>query len=47
MQLAAVTSYGWNIIDGILTMDWDSTENITAVNERVLLLTKGCKCKTG
>jgi len=47
MQLAPVTSYGWNIIDGILTMDWDSTENITAVKKRVLLLTKGCKCKTG
>ena len=47
MEVAEITSYGWNVIDGILSIDWDSDENQTEVNERVLLLTKGCKCKTG
>ena len=40
-------SYGWNLKDEVLTIDWDSAENISAVEERVMLLTKGCKCKTG
>ena len=26
---------------------WDSTENMTAIRDRVALLMKGCKCKTG
>ena len=47
MEVAEITSYGWNVIDGILSIDCDSDENQAAVNERVLLLTKGCKCKTG
>ena len=47
MQVADITSCGWNVIDGILSIDWDSNENQATVNERVLLLTKGCKCKTG
>ena len=47
MQVADVTHCGWNVTDGILSIDWDSAENQAAVNERVLLLTKGCKCKTG
>ena len=47
MQVADITSCGWNVIDGILSIDWDSDENQATVNERVLLLTKGYKCKTG
>lgn len=47
LQLATITSYGWNIVDDVLIIDWDSEENQAAVNERVVLLTKGCKCKTG
>ena len=47
MQLLPITSYGWNLKDEVLTIDWDSAENISAVKERVMLLTKGCKCKTG
>jgi hypothetical protein len=47
MQVADITTCGWNVTDGILSIDWDSDENRAAVNERVLLLTKGCKCKTG
>ena len=47
MQVANITSHGWNVVDDNLTIDWDSNENQTAVNERVLLLTIGCKCKTG
>ena len=46
-NIYAITSYGWNLKDEVLTIDWDSAENISAVEERVMLLTKGCKCKTG
>ncbi len=47
MQVADITTCGWNVTDGILSIDWDSDENQAAGNERVLLLTKGCQCKTG
>ena len=47
MQVATITNFGWNLADNVLTIDWDSAENQAAVNERVLLLTKGCHCKTG
>ena len=47
MSVAILTSYGWHNTDGILSVDWDSLENQTAVRDRVFLLTKGCKCKTG
>ena len=46
MELADITSYGRKVISGTLSVDWDSDENLAAVNEKVLLLTKGCKCKT-
>ena len=35
------------MINGTLSIDWDSDANQAAVNERVLLLMKGCKCKIG
>ena len=47
MQVANINSYGWKVVDDTLAIDWDSAENQAVVNERVLLLTKGCKCKTG
>lgn len=34
---------GWKVVDNILAIEWDSAENQAAINERVLLLTKGCK----
>ena len=43
MQVANITSYGWNVIDNIIfSIDWDSDENRAAINKRVLLLTKRC-----
>ena len=47
MVLQPLNSHGWTIDDGHLTIDWDSMENIKAIQDRVSLLTKGCKCKTG
>ena len=47
MQVADITSCGWNVIDGILSIEWDSDDNQAAISERILLLTKGCKCRTG
>ena len=47
LEVAPITNYGWNVINDVLTIDWESDENRTAVSERVLLLTKGCRCKTG
>ena len=39
-----IIAHGWQIRDGI---DWDSSNNIAAVRQRVSLQTKGCKCATG
>ena len=47
MTLQPLTNFGWIVEQGNLCIDWDSHENITAVNERVFSLLKGCKCKTG
>ena len=48
MCLRDVTSYGWKLnTDGVLTIDWDSECNVTSIERRVFLLTKGCKCKGG
>ena len=47
MVLQPLTCHGWHIHEDNLTIDWDSVENIKAIRERVSLLTKGCKCKTG
>jgi hypothetical protein len=47
MTLLPITQYGWKLTDERLTVDWDSEENIQAVNERVAGLLKGCHCKTG
>ena len=47
MQLADLASWGWKVNNDVLYIDWDSDENQSLVRERVQLLTKGCKCKTG
>ena len=47
MKLAPLTMYGWNKTDGVLSIHWDSIENMAAIRDRVALLMKGCKCKTG
>ena len=47
MTLLPITQYGWKLTNEGLTVDWDSKENIQAVNERVARLLKGCHCKTG
>ena len=46
-SIADITSCGWNVIDGILSIDLDSDENQAAVNARILLVRKRCKCKIG
>ena len=49
MLLLPMTSYGWCMNDGTLTVtvEWDTEANIKAIKERVDVLTKGCKCATG
>lgn len=47
MVLKPLSLYGWKVIDNSLTIDWDSAENMAAVQQRVESLTRGCKCRTG
>ena len=47
MELAELTSWGWKVNNEQLSIDWDSSENLSTIKERVQLLTKGCKCKSG
>lgn len=47
LQLAPLTSFGWNLVDDVLKIEWDSSDNIAMVKERVGSLTKGCKCRSG
>lgn len=47
MELMPLSEFGWLIDGDSLTIHWDSAENVTAVQQRVASLLKGCKCKTG
>ena len=47
MHLADLASWGWKVENELLSIDWDSDDNQSLVRERVQLLTKGCKCKSG
>ena len=47
MDLAPLTSCGWQLNQQRLCIEWDSSENIKVVNERIDALLKGCKCGTG
>jgi len=47
MEVKPMTDYGWMNSEGNLVIEWDSDDNIQAIQQRVRLLTKGCKCATG
>ena len=47
MEVMPVADYGWKIAYGKLAIDWDAIENTRAIQRRVGMLTKGCKCGTG
>ena len=47
MNLALLTNFGWSETGSGIAIDWDSEDNLQAVQQRILMLTKGCKCKTG
>ena len=47
MELQPLEQFGWKIVGDSLTMEWDSEENIDAVQQRVSTLLRGCKCRTG
>lgn len=38
---------GWKVDSNSLAVDWDSEENLIQVRTRVMLIKKGCGCKTG
>ena len=42
-----LTDYGWMVVEGKLSVEWDSPSNMDEVQERVAGLLKGCGCKTG
>ena len=45
--LKDLTSHGWLRREDNLVIDWESEGNVKAIEQRVALLTRGCKCKTG
>lgn len=47
MTLKPMTDYGWAIVNGNLTVQWDTEENLKAIQDRMMILTKGCTCATG
>ncbi len=47
MQLEPLSEYRWAFKNGSLTMEWDTTQNIERIHNRLQALTKGCKCATG
>ena len=46
LTLLDLTNYGWKIVEGKLVCDWVSSENQTAIRERVALLFRGCSCSS-
>ena len=38
---------GWKLNNSELSIDWDSDENVTQIQQAVALIKKGCGCKTG
>ena len=42
-----IINYGWKIKDDTLTIEWDTEKNIQSIRDRILILTKGCKCASG
>ncbi len=47
LSLTPISSYGWTVTEGQLSIVWDTTGNIQAIHDRVATLLKGCKCATG
>ncbi len=47
MRLEPIAEYGWTIEGSTLAIDWDSSSNVEAIKQRVMVLTRGCKYKTG
>ena len=48
MTLLPLDGNGWlRVSDEELAIDWDSQDNIQRVRDRVSLLLKGCRCKSG
>ena len=46
LTLLDLTQYGWKVVEGRLVCDWESSENQTAIRERVGLLFRGCSCSS-
>ena len=38
LEVAPITNYGWNVINDVLTIDWESDENRTAAHRNGQLL---------
>ena len=47
MTIEEPQDHGWKYKGDELIVEWDSEENTSRVQERVQLLTRGCKCCTG
>ena len=47
MSTAIVSDYGWKINNSVLTIKWDTDDNMKRIQERISSLVKGCKCVTG
>ncbi|CAC5386182.1 unnamed protein product [Mytilus coruscus] len=47
MSLPDIKCFGWNIINGDVTVVWDSEGNVQKVNDTIQWYTKGCSCKSG
>ena len=45
VEYLPVDDYGWVIESGVLTIQWDSPENIAHITDVVKQLTSGCSCK--
>ena len=45
ITLPPIDKYGWKKNNGTVSPDWDSDENIKAVEDRVSFLLKGCRCE--
>ena len=41
-----ITQYGWVVEDGVVSVVWDTVENMKKVRDNVVFLTKGCGCKS-
>ena len=39
--------FGWQVHGTTISVEWDSSENVEQVRNRVAFLTHGCSCKTG